>query len=69
MTPLELSMSKHRRSIINTVASQMTTSDAYFYVAGKYFTYDSHLKIIGAGGILSVEFRWNSRRTESQSHP
>jgi hypothetical protein len=60
MTPLKLSMSKHRRSIINTVASQMTKSDVYFYVAGKYFTYDSHLKIIDRGSLkcwISLELK------------
>jgi hypothetical protein len=60
MTPLKLSMSKHSRSIINTAASQMTKSNAYFYVAGKYFTYDSHLKIIGRGNLkcsISLELK------------
>jgi hypothetical protein len=48
MTPLEIPTSKHSRSIINIIAAtHMTKSSAYFYVAGKYFTCDSRLKIIG----------------------
>jgi hypothetical protein len=47
MTPLEVPTPKHGKSIINTAASHMTNIEAYFNVGRKYFTCDSHLKIIG----------------------